>query len=295
MGNECAKRSCSKSVRKQNIMELKMDLIDDFPDHPFRVVDDLSMINLEESIKNNGLIVPVIVRPIKEGRYEIISGHRRKKVCEKLGYPVLRCIVMEMTDDEATIMMVESNFQRENILPSEKAFAYKMRMEAMKRRTGRHKRNEVPVGLNSSREELATKMGESQTQIHRFIRLTKLIPELLKLVDEGRIKMRPAVELSYLDKKSQRIVMNAIELNDVTPSHSQSIRLKKLFEQGLLTEELILGIMAEDKSYQNRQVVIKDQRIWSLIPKNRTAKETEDYVCKALEFYDRHLKGGGDV
>ena len=215
------------------IRDIPLGLIDDFPDHPFKVRDDEDMLQLIESIRDRGVITPATVRQKEDGRYELISGHRRKRACELAGFQTLRCEVVDLSRDEATILMVESNFQRSQILPSEKAFAYKMRLDAMKRQAGRPRKNNlVPVGQNYSREELASQSGESQTQIQRYIRLTYLVPELLEFVDQGRIKMRPAVELSYLDEDCQRDIVDEIDMNDATPSHDQTIRMRKFFEEG---------------------------------------------------------------
>ena len=209
--------------RLSKIRDIPLELIDDFPDHPFKVRDDEDMQQLVESIKERGVITPATVRQKEDGRYELVSGHRRKRASELAGFETLRCEVVDLNRDEATILMVESNFQRSQILPSEKAFAYKMRLDAMKRQAGRPtKNNLVPVGQNYSREELAAQSGESQTQIQRYVRLTNLVPELLEFVDEGRIKMRPAVELSYLDEDCQRDVVDEIDLNDATPSHDHN-------------------------------------------------------------------------
>ena len=233
------------------IRDIPLELIDDFPDHPFKVRDDEDMMQLVESVKERGVITPATVRQKEDGRYELVSGHRRKRACELAGFETLRSEIVDLNRDEATILMVESNFQRSEILPSEKAFAYKMRLEAMKRQAGRPtKNNLVPVGQNYSREELAAQSGESQTQIQRYIRLTNLVPELLEFVDEGRIKMRPAVELSYLDEDCQRDVVDEIDLNDATPSHDQTIRMRKLFNEGNLTTEAIHAVMSEEKPNQ---------------------------------------------
>ena len=212
------------------IRDIPIELIDSFPDHPFKVRDDEDMTQLVESIKERGVITPATVRPKDDGRYELVSGHRRKRACELAGMDTLRCEVVELTRDEATILMVESNFQRSQILPSEKAFAYKMRLEAMKRQAGRPaKENASPVATNFSQGrsdvELAEQVGESKDQIRRYVRLTNLVPELLQFVDEGRIKMRPAVELSYLDEDCQRDVVDEIDMTDSTPSHDQTKRL----------------------------------------------------------------------
>ena len=249
------------------IRDIPLTEIDDFPDHPFKVRDDEDMAQLIESIKERGVITPATVRQKEDGRYELISGHRRKRACELAGFDTLRCEVVELNRDEATILMVESNYQRSQILPSEKAYAYKMRLEAMKRQAGRpSKDNLVPVGQNFSREELATQSGESQTQIQRYIRLTNLVPELLEYVDEGRIKMRPAVELSFLDEDSQRDVVDEIDLNDATPSHDQTIRMRKFFEEGKLTTEAIQAIMSEEKPNQREKIVLRGDRVRQLIP-----------------------------
>ena len=272
-----------------------MTEIDDFPDHPFKVRDDEDMAQLIESIKERGVITPATVRQKEDGRYELISGHRRKRACELAGFDTLRCEVVELNRDEATILMVESNYQRSQILPSEKAYAYKMRLEAMKRQAGRpNKDNLVPVGQNFSREELATQSGESQTQIQRYIRLTNLVPELLDYVDEGRIKMRPAVELPFLDEDSQRDVVDEIDLNDATPSHDQTIRMRKFFEEGKLTTEAIQAIMSEEKPNQREKIVLRGDRVRQLIPKNIPISQTEDFVCKALEHYNKFLRSRAD-
>ena len=277
------------------IRDIPLTEIDDFPDHPFKVRDDEDMAQLIESIKERGVITPATVRQKEDGRYELISGHRRKRACELAGFDTLRCEVVDLNRDEATILMVESNYQRSKILPSEKAYAYKMRLEAMKRQAGRpSKDNLVPVGQNFSREELATQSGESQTQIQRYIRLTNLVPELLDYVDEGRIKMRPAVELSFLDEDSQRDVVDEIDLNDATPSHDQTIRMRKFFEEGKLTTEAIQAIMSEEKPNQREKIVLRGDRVRQLIPKNIPISQTEDFVCKALEHYNKFLRSRAD-
>ena len=273
------------------IRDIPLELIDDFPDHPFKVRDDEDMMQLVESVKERGVITPATVRQKEDGRYELVSGHRRKRACELAGFETLRSEIVDLNRDEATILMVESNFQRSEILPSEKAYAYKMRLEAMKRQAGRPtKNNLVPVGQNYSREELAAQSGESQTQIQRYIRLTNLVPELLEFVDEGRIKMRPAVELSYLDEDCQRDVVDEIDLNDATPSHDQTIRMRKLFNEGNLTTEAIHAVMSEEKPNQKEKIVLRGDRVRQLIPKNIPVSQTEDFVCKALEHYNKFLR-----
>ena len=277
------------------IRDIPLDEIDDFPDHPFQVREDEDMFQLVESIKERGVITPATVRQKEDGRYELISGHRRKKACELAGFETLRCEVVDLDRDEATILMVESNFQRSQILPSEKAYAYKMRLDAMKRQAGRPKReNGVPVGhdylTGKSRELLAAETTDSNTQIQRYVRLTNLVPELLEFVDEGRIKMRPAVELSYLNEDCQRDLVDEIDINDCTPSHDQAIRMRKFFEEGKLTTEAISAIMSEEKPNQREKIVLRGDRVRSLIPKNIPINQTEEYVCKALEHYNKFLR-----
>ena len=278
-------------AKLSKIRDIPLELIDDFPDHPFKVRDDEDMIQLVESVKERGVITPATVRQKEDGRYELISGHRRKRACELAGFEALRCEVVDLDRDAATVLMVESNYQRSQILPSEKAFAYKMRLEAMKRQAGRpSKDNLVPVGLNFSRVELSEQSGESQTQIQRYIRLTNLVPELLDLVDEGKIKMRPAVELSYLDEDNQRAVVDEIDLNQCTPSHAQTIRMRQFFTDGKLTPEVVSAIMGEEKPNQREKIVLRGDKVRSLIPKNIPVSQTEDYVVKALEHYSRFLR-----
>lgn len=281
------------------IRDIPLTEIDDFPDHPFKVRDDEDMAQLIESIKERGVITPATVRQKEDGRYELISGHRRKRACELAGFDTLRCEVVELNRDEATILMVESNYQRSQILPSEKAYAYKMRLEAMKRQQGeRTDLTSVPLGqrLNgkTTREIIASESGDSNTQIQRYIRLTNLVPELLEYVDEGRIKMRPAVELSFLDEDSQRDVVDEIDLNDATPSHDQTIRMRKFFEEGKLTTEAIQAIMSEEKPNQREKIVLRGDRVRQLIPKNIPISQTEDFVCKALEHYNKFLRSRAD-
>ena len=282
-------------AKLQKIRDIPLTEIDDFPDHPFQVREDEDMFQLVESIKERGVITPATVRQKEDGRYELVSGHRRKKACELAGFETLRCEVVDLNRDEATILMVESNYQRSRILPSEKAFAYKMRLEAMKRQAGRpSKENLVPVGQNYSREELASQSGDSQTQIQRYVRLTNLVPELLELVDEGKIKMRPAVELSYLDEDCQRDVVDEIDLNDCTPSHDQTIRMRKFFNDGKLTTEAVQAIMSEEKPNQREKIILRGDKVRSLIPKSVPLNQTEEYICKALEHYGRVMKNRAD-
>ena len=276
------------------IRDIPLELIDDFPDHPFKVRDDEDMMQLVESVKERGVITPATVRQKEDGRYELVSGHRRKRACELAGFETLRSEIVDLNRDEATILMVESNFQRSEILPSEKDFAYKMRLEALSRQGKRTDLTSNPLGRKSDGKETAQIIGEqsgdSQTQVRRYIRLTNLVPELLEFVDEGRIKMRPAVELSYLDEDCQRDVVDEIDLNDATPSHDQTIRMRKLFNEGNLTTEAIHAVMSEEKPNQKEKIVLRGDRVRQLIPKNIPVSQTEDFVCKALEYYNKFLR-----
>ena len=276
------------------IRDIPLTEIDDFPDHPFKVRDDEDMAQLIESIKERGVITPATVRQKEDGRYELISGHRRKRACELAGFDTLRCEVVDLNRDEATILMVESNYQRSQILPSEKAYAYKMRLDAMKRQGKRTDLTCDPLGhkLEGTKSVmlLADKSDDSKTQIQRYVRLTNLVPELLEFVDEGRIKMRPAVELSYLDEDCQRDVVDEIDMNDATPSHDQTIRMRKFFDEGKLTTEAIQAIMSEEKPNQKEKIVLRGDRVRQLIPKNIPISQTEDFVCKALEHYNKYLR-----
>ena len=276
------------------IRDIPLELIDDFPDHPFKVRDDEDMMQLVESVKERGVITPATVRQKEDGRYELVSGHRRKRACELAGFETLRSEIVDLNRDEATILMVESNFQRSEILPSEKAFAYKMRLEALSRQGKRTDLTSNPLGRKSDGKETAQIIGEqsgdSQTQVRRYIRLTNLVPELLEFVDEGRIKMRPAVELSYLDEDCQRDVVDEIDLNDATPSHDQTIRMRKLFNEGNLTTEAIHAVMSEEKPNQKEKIVLRGDRVRQLIPKSIPVSQTEDFVCKALEHYNKFLR-----
>lgn len=273
-------------MKLAKIRDIPIELIDDFPNHPFQVRDDEDMIQLVESIKEQGVITPATVRSKEDGRYELVSGHRRKRACELAGMNMLRCEVVELTRDEATILMVESNFQRSQILPSEKAFAYKMRLEAMNRQGKRSDLTSTPVESKlRSNEILGNEIGESREQIRRYVRLTNLVPELLEFVDEGRIKMRPAVEMSYLNEDCQRDIVDEIDMNDATPSHAQAIRMRKFFDEGKLTTEVIQAIMTEEKPNQKEKIVLRGDRVRQLIPNSIPLSKTEEYVCKALEHY----------
>lgn len=281
-------------AKLSKIRDIPLELIDDFPDHPFKVRDDEDMIQLVESVKERGVITPATVRQKEDGRYELISGHRRKRACELAGFENLRCEVVDLDRDAATVLMVESNYQRSQILPSEKAFAYKMRLDALSRQGKRTDLTSDPVGGKWDGKETAQMIGEqsgdSQTQVRRYIRLTYLVPELLDFVDEGKIKMRPAVELSYLDEDSQRAVVDEIDLNQCTPSHDQTIRMRKFFTDGRLTPEVVSAIMGEEKPNQREKIVLRGDKVRSLIPKNIPVSQTEDYVVKALEHYSRFLR-----
>lgn len=280
-------------AKLDKIRDIPLSEIDDFPNHPFQVRDDEDMLQLVESIKEHGVMTPAVLRVKDDGRFEVVAGHRRKRACELAGLDTLRSEVKHLTRDEATVYMVESNFQRSTILPSEKAFAYKMRNDAMKRQTGRKsKENESPVGIDLSGKQtlelLGENTGDSRNQIHRYIRLTYLIPELLQLVDEGKMKMRPAVELSYLNVDFQRDVLENIELNDCTPSHAQTIRMRRLYEEYSLTPEVIADIMCEQKPNQRERMVFNGERMRKLLPRDLPMNKTEDYICEAIAFYRKH-------
>ena len=277
------------------IRDIPISEIDEFPDHPFKVLMDEDMEQLVESIKRNGVMTPATVRLKEDGRYELISGHRRKKACELAGLETLKCEVKELTRDEAIIVMVESNLQRSVILPSEKAFAYKMRLEAMNRQAGRpSKDNLTPMvsDLDTTRtnEKLGKEVGESREQIRRYIRLTELVPEILQMVDERQIAFRPAVEISYLTEEQQYTLLEAMEYNDATPSLAQAIKMKKYNQYGKLTSEVIQSIMEEEKPNQKGKPAFRDERITKLIPKTVPKGQETDFVVKALEFYNRHLQ-----
>lgn len=274
-----------------HLQDISLNLLDDFPNHPFKVRDDEDMLKLTESITERGVLVPAIVRPKADGRYELISGHRRKRASEYADKKTLRCIVSDLDDDAATIIMVDSNIQRSNILPSEKAFAYKMRLEAMNRQGKRTDLTLSPLGtkLNSG-NELAENVGESRNQIYRYIRLTNLVPELLEMVDEGRIKMRPAVEISYLDEDAQRDLVDAIDLEECTPSHAQTIKMRKFFEDGKLSTDVITSIMQEEKPNQREKLIIPNKAVEKYIPKSVPLEKRQDYVFKALEHYGKYLQ-----
>ena len=285
-------------AKLSKIRDIPIAEIDEFPDHPFKVLLDEDMEQLVESIKRNGVMTPATVRLKEDGRYELISGHRRKKACEIAGLETLKCEVKELTRDEAIIVMVESNLQRSTILPSEKAFAYKMRLEAMNRQGQRTDLTCSPVGNKlqgrKSSDELAEKVGESKNQIFRYIRLTELVPEILQMVDERQIAFRPAVEISYLSDEQQYSLLEAMQYNDATPSLAQAIKMKKFMQDGKLTDEVIQSIMQEEKPNQREKPVFRDERITKLIPKSVPRGRESDFVVKALEFYNRYLQRNKD-
>lgn len=276
------------------IHDLPLDQVDDFPNHPFQVRMDEDMDQLVQSIRERGLITPITVRTKEDGRYEIVSGHRRKKACELAGMKTVKAEIREMSRDEAIILMVESNLQRSVILPSEKAFSYKMRLEALNRLPGRPvKDNLTPVVSNFGKrtnEEFGDSVGESREQVRRFIRLTELVPDLLQMVDDGRIAMRPAVELSYLTKKEQQWLVEAIGYADCTPSHAQAIRMRAFSKDGTLGPHVIENIMNEDKPNQVEKISLRYKDARRYIPESVPYSQTGAYILKALEFYQRHLE-----
>jgi len=278
--------------RLPKIYDIPIELIDDFPDHPFKVRMDEDMEQLVESVKERGLITPITLRQKEDGRYEIVSGHRRKKACEIAGLSSVKADVKDMTRDEAIILMVESNLQRSVILPSEKAFSYKMRLEALKRQGKRTDLTSRPLGdkLNDMRsgERVGAEVGESERQIQRYIRLTELTPELLDMVDEGKIALRPAVELSYLTKEEQELVQEACFELDCTPSHAQTIRMRKFSEEGRLSDAVIESIMQEEKPNQKEKIHLPYGRVRALIPDSVSFENTGDYIMQALEFYGKY-------
>ncbi len=277
---------------KERIQDIPIAEIDDFPNHPFHVDIDDAMREMAESVKRFGVLSPAVARQKENGRYELISGHRRKKACELAGIDKMPVIVRNMNRDEAIIFMVDSNLQRERLLPSEKAFSYKMRLEAMKRKAGRPTLNNYsPVGNNlqekPSSQELADIAGESKNQIFRYIRLTELIPDLLQIVDDGKIAFRPAVELSYLTKEEQASLHEAMESEDCTPSLAQAIKIKKFSQEGRLSDDVILSILSEEKPNQREVYRLPKERIDKYFPKGTPSEKIEEIICKALELYRR--------
>ena len=272
--------------------------ISDFPNHPFKVKQDEAMAEMVDSVKQYGVLVPALVRPKADGGYEMVAGHRRKCAAMLAGITEMPCIIRNLTDDEATIIMVDSNLQRETILPSEKAFAYKMKLEAIKRQGERTDLTSSPLdkklkGLTSA-QQVSQKSGDSQPQIYRYIRLTELIPPMLDMVDSGKIAFRPAVELSYLSKEQQQSLYDTMECEDCTPSLAQAIKMKEFSRDGKLTEEVILSMMQEEKPNQREKPAFRDERITRLIPKSIPRGQETDFVIRALEFYNRHLQRRSD-
>lgn len=273
--------------RLPRIYDIPLSEIDDFPNHPFKVKMDEDMNQLVQSVKKRGVITPITLRQKEDGRYEIVSGHRRRKACELAGLDSVPAEIKELSRDEAIILMVESNLQRSIILPSEKAFSYKMRLEAMKRQGQRTDLTSGPVVQKFSRDALGDKAEESGRQISRYIRLTELIPELLDMVDENKIAFRPAVELSYLTETEQHNLLNSISYNDATPSLPQAIRLKEFSKAGKLSAEVIEAILGEEKPNQKEKISFKAERLRPYIPSSVPLEKTEDYIIKALEYYQR--------
>ena len=275
--------------RLPRIYDIPLSEIDDFPNHPFKVKMDEDMNQLVQSVKERGVITPITIRQKEDGRYEIVSGHRRRKACELSGLERVPAEIKELSRDEAIILMVESNLQRSIILPSEKAFSYKMRLEAMKRQGQRTDLTLSPVGTKSGRssEVITAETGDSRNQIYRYIRLTELIPELLDMVDENKIAFRPAVELSYLTETEQHNLLNSISYNDATPSLPQAIRLKEFSKAGKLSAEVIEAILGEEKPNQKEKISFKAERLRPYIPSTVPLEKTEDYIIKALEYYQR--------
>ncbi len=282
-------------AKREFIAEIPLTEISDFPNHPYKVKKDENMLELAKSIQEKGVVNPALVRPKPDGGYEMVAGHRRKFASELAGKSVIPCIVRNLTDDEATIVMVDSNLQREKVLPSEKAFAYKMKLDAMKRQGQRTDLTCEPLAHKlkgiRSRDVLAEQVGESKDQIRRYIRLTELIKPILDMVDEGKIAMRPAVELSYLSKDKQQVLFDTMEQEDCTPSHAQAIKMRKFAEAGKLNEDVILSIMTEEKPNQVEQLKIPKKRIDKYFSPGTTPKQIEDTIIKALELYRRRERG----
>ena len=278
-------------AENEMLTDVTLTQIRDFLHHPYLVKDDESMDELVESIKERGLIQPVIIRPVEDGMYEMVSGHRRKRAFEIAGYDKIPARVKEMSRDEAILSMVDSNLQRETVLPSEKARAYKMRLDAMKRQGKRTDLTLSPTGTKlRSDQQLADEVGESRNQIQRLIRLNYLVPEMLDLVDEGKVAMRPAVEISYLPEEIQYDLLEAMEYNEATPSHDQTIRMRKAYQEGNLTTEVVENIMEEPKPNQKEKSPFRDKRIEGAIPKGIPKDKYCDFVIKAIEFYNRYLE-----
>ena len=281
-------------AQRETVVDIPLEEISDFPDHPFKVRMDENMMEIANSVKQYGVLVPALVRPKSDGGYEMVAGHRRKMASELAGKPTLSCIVRDLTDDEATIIMVDSNMQREEILPSEKAFAYKMKLEAMKRQGQRTDLTSRPVGQKSqsinSRDEVAASSVDSARQIQRYIRLTNLIQPLLDMVDDGAIAMRPAVELSYLPENEQHTLHEAMDRESCTPSHAQAIKMRRFSEEGKLTADVILSIMQEEKPNQKEQLRIPRERLNKYFAEGTPQEKIEDTIIKALEYYRKRQR-----
>ena len=278
-------------AKLKKIYEIPLEEIDEFPDHPFKVLDDEDMMNLAESVRERGIITPATLRKKEDGRYEILSGHRRKRACELAGLDTLRSEVVEMDRDAAVIFMVDSNLQRTTILPSEKAFSYKMRLEAMKRQGRRTDLTSDPLGPKlRTNVQLANEVSESATQIKRYIRLTELIPELLEKVDKGEIALRPAVDISYLPEDIQQSLLDTIEMEQCTPSYAQTRRMRTLLAEGKLTDEAIYAIMQEEKPNQKEKFTISASKIEKVLPQSVKASQREDFILKAIDYYAKHLQ-----
>ena len=278
-------------AKLKKINEIPLEEIDEFPDHPFKVMDDEDMMNLAESVREQGIITPATLRKKEDGRYEILSGHRRKRACELAGLETLRSEVVEMDRDAAVIFMMDSNLQRTTILPSEKAFSYKMRLEAMKRQGKRTDLTSDPLGPKlRTNVQLANEVSESATQIKRYIRLTELIPELLEKVDRGEIALRPAVDISYLSEDIQRSLLDTIEMEQCTPSYAQTRRMRTLLAEGKLTDEAIYAIMQEEKPNQKEKFTISASKIEKVLPQSVKASQREDFILKAIDYYAKHLQ-----
>lgn len=274
--------------KRENVRDIAITEISDFPNHPFKVKTDDKMLEMVDSVKEHGVLIPALVRPKPEGGYEMVAGHRRKMASELAGREDMPCLVRSLSDDEAILIMVDSNLQREEVLPSEKAFAYKMKLEAMKRQAGRPSKNSATVLQNfegkTSRQILAEQSGESHEQIRKYIRLTELIPTILDMVDEGKIAMRPAVELSYLSKEQQEQLFDTMKMEDCTPSHAQAIKMRQFSEKGTLNPDVILSIMTEEKPNQAEQFKMPKKRIEKYFPKGTPSKKMEETIIKALEL-----------
>ena len=280
------------TAKRETVLDIPLSEISDFPDHPFKVRMDEAMMEMADSIRQYGVLVPGMVRQKPDGGYEMIAGHRRKAASELAQKETMPCLVRDLTDDEAIIIMVDSNLQRETLLPSEKAFAYRMKLEAMKRQQGERTDLTSATALQksnsrSSREQLAENSPDSHEQIRKYIRLTYLIPSLLDMVDEGKVAMRPAVELSYLPEEEQTTLHEMIKLEDCTPSHAQAIKMRRFAEEGKLSEEVILSIMQEEKPNQKEQFRMPRERISKYFPAGTPAQKIEDTIIKALELYQR--------